>query len=641
MSKIKIKKEDYNRTANLEQKMKFFHRYNAEFGDIIVLKDPKTRQEIMMKQKELESLEEFASELHRTINRSNFTHPNLLKFVDYSTISTQEGGFYDSKIRLFYEYHQNTIKSEISIRKKNGYDFASEEITYLFYDMIEACAYLENKGVSHGDLCPEIILLSEEGKFVLGDKLRYKARFPQNLIDRYIRNRNLYVSPEVFDGIKKRDSRELENLISYKSDVFVMGLCFLEVGILFEPTKIFEKTLKKVDSKLLEKFILNFETRYGNNYLVCSILRKMLEIDPINRPSFLDLKYALPNREDIEKYFFPLRSNKKRPMKINRNLNTNPNSLNTTQVSNNNKNLVKDQMNFFDQNIQSKKLMNNPINLQNNNLLINPNNLQKNNLLLNPNNLRKNNLLQNPNNIQKPNLLKNPNNFQKKNSNNFPNQNFQKQKNPSNLHRNKTFQHSNNPFHAPNKKTNLLKNPNQYLTNRPPKTQTGGLNRNQSFNLKKPQIPQNQKRRQTDYYQNHKNPQNPQNPQNLQNPQNNQNFNNPLKRNFSHKKSNSNFIYNAPKNGNPQNSRNTQQFQNKNLLRNFQNDLRKKSNSFHNSGYNSNRVIKKNNKSNKILNMKTHKKNVKEKVERVVNPPLNVLKKKTYKKQKSNFQIFD
>ena len=610
MAKIKIKKEDYNRTADLEQKMKFFSRNHDEFGDIIVLKDPKTRQEIMMKEKEIDNLEEFALELNKTINRSNFTHPNLLKFIDYSTISKQDGGYYDSKIRLFYEHHDINLKRAITNRKKLGLDFTNEEITYLFYDLIEACAYLENKGVSHGDLSPDCILLSDEGKFILGDKLKYKAKFPQNLIDRYIRNRNMYISPEIFTGIKKRDSRELENLISYKNDVFILGMCFLSAGNLFPPTKIFQKQQKSVDRNLLEKYIQNFETRYSNNYLICKILRKMLCLEPINRPSFLDLKYSLPNKSDIEKYFFPLRLLKKKKRQITMNR-TNP-SLNTTQVSkgSNKINIIQqqDHKNFFDINIKG---------------------------IPKPKKIHSNQSQQNINFLQQ-----NVKNNQNQNIKKFlQNQNLLKTQNNPNLLKNHINSHN---FHT-----------NQAQKNHKTK-QNRGLTRNQSFTLTKPNPKAYPKHRQTNLYTNYNT-----NRELLDHNHNN----NPLKRNYSHKKTNSNFVYHNQTNLHPHNihknhhneriSNNSKNHHNErisnntknNLLKNYGNDYgRQKSNSFYNGGYNSNRVINNtNNKKNEFLNMKTHKKNNNPPVSgknKVNKPPVNI-RKKTYKKQKSNFQIFD
>ena len=393
MKNFQIVKEDFNRKCHLEDSIKFYNTFNEEFGHVTLFLDKVTREEYLMKLKEFFNEEEFILELRKTINRSNFNHQNLMKFKDYSTCTKNNGKAKKYQIRSYYYYTEQNLKREVKEIKKKYIDFPIEHLTYLFYDMIEACFYLQEKNVSHSNLCPEIILLTNDS-FLLGDRMKFKAKYPQNIIDKYIRN-NLYISPEFFYAIRNRNSSDIHKIDKFKSDVFVLGMVFLYAGILDHPHIIYDKKKKSIDNTILEKLINAFEGRYGYNKLISIVLRKMLIVDPINRPSFFELKYALPERKSLEKYFLNNRS-RKRPVRkipgINQNINNHLNRSNdffNQSINNIKKNIPNDNFNnnnnFYDN-----------INKKSNNNTFNKNNEKKNEQM----NLKKN-ILNNSSGITK------------------------------------------------------------------------------------------------------------------------------------------------------------------------------------------------------------------------------------------------
>ena len=421
MKKFQITEEDFNRKCILEDSIKFYNSLNEEFGDVTILLDKVTKEEYLMKIKEFFDEEEFVLELRKTINRSNFNHKNLMKFKDYSTMTKDNGKLKKYQIRNYFYYNDTNLKREIIQKKNNLLDFPIEEITYLFFDIIEACFYLQEKNISHSNLSPDLILVTDNS-FLLGDRMKFKAKYPQNIIDKFIKN-NFYISPEFFSAIKNRDSSLIQEIDKFKSDVFVLGMVFLFAGNLESPRMIYNKKNKTIDFNLLEKLINIFEGRYGNNQLVSIILRKMLIVDPIKRPSFFELKYALPERNSLEKYFFNCRS-RKRPIRNISNINNNNNrksnnNTNTPLINqsirniNNNKNmsLQKSNKNFNNksQNFNNK---NNSNNFNNNEIKIknlNQNILNKSGNINKINNNTKNNYRNNPLQTMTSNL----NNFNK------------------------------------------------------------------------------------------------------------------------------------------------------------------------------------------------------------------------------------
>lgn len=296
-------KQDYDKVCSIEQKVKFFKRESKGFGDATIVRNTTTKEHYLIKEKVFNNEKEFEFEIKKTKNRPTINHKNMLRFHDYSTISKIDKASKHLKIRLFYDYWENSLESEVLMRRTHGNDFSIEEITYLFYDMITVCAFLESKEVNHGGICPSVILINNQHRFLLGDRLSQKASYPQNQIDKFIRNEKLYIAPEVFKYIKNKDSRALENANRFKSDVFTLGMVFLEIGVMSDVTGIYNRRLDEVDRTTLQKYMNLFENRYINNPFICSVLRKMLEIDDYKRPTFNDLIYALPELAIVKQYF--------------------------------------------------------------------------------------------------------------------------------------------------------------------------------------------------------------------------------------------------------------------------------------------------------------------------------------------------
>ncbi len=180
-------------------------------------------------------------------------------------------------------------------------------MTYLVFDMINVCSFLQEKGFQHGCISPEIILIDRNQKFYLGDKMKHAVKHPQNLIDKYLRNDKLYLSPEVFHFIKQRNSQGMHKINGFKSDTFIMGLSVLAVGLMTDTCDVFNKANKRIDQKKLQRYIQDFRFRYEENPLLMGIVKRMLAIDELRRPDFLDLKYSLPNYSELQRYFQKLR----------------------------------------------------------------------------------------------------------------------------------------------------------------------------------------------------------------------------------------------------------------------------------------------------------------------------------------------
>jgi hypothetical protein len=64
---------------------------------------------------------------------------------------------------------------------------------------------------------------------------------------------------------------------------------------LLEPIKeIYKVKEKQVDINLLEKMLSKLQIKYSTNILLTSTVQKMLELNPSNRPTCLEIQQKLP-----------------------------------------------------------------------------------------------------------------------------------------------------------------------------------------------------------------------------------------------------------------------------------------------------------------------------------------------------------
>lgn len=57
-------------------------------------------------------------------------------------------------IDCYFNYHEHDLEKEIALRKNSGYDFSQEELWSILRSVVNACAYLQETGMKHGDIRP-------------------------------------------------------------------------------------------------------------------------------------------------------------------------------------------------------------------------------------------------------------------------------------------------------------------------------------------------------------------------------------------------------------------------------------------------------------------------------------------------------
>lgn len=297
---------DVARQSNLEVKYKKQEQLkDAFFGDFYVYSDGSSDSKIICIEKLISDKEALKREVEQIKKKILNKHDYILNLLDYS-VEVQSNlcsTFY--LLKTFYEYPNKSLKREINERKMQGGstgNFKYTELTHLLYHQVIAHSYLQDNKITHGDISPSTIFLTNKGDYKVAFRLNTNATPEKFNLEKMMKNEPLYLSPTVYTALKRRN---LSNIIhsALKSDVFSFGLCLLEAGLLRSVQSIYSKG-DEIDQHMLNIYLDEFELKYTDNPLLFSSVRKMLEVDESERPTFTDLKLALPDYAEICDYFY-------------------------------------------------------------------------------------------------------------------------------------------------------------------------------------------------------------------------------------------------------------------------------------------------------------------------------------------------
>lgn len=300
------KKNEYERQSHFELKYtKGGQSKNALFGDHFIYTQKETNSKIIC----IEKLYNDRSTLNRSIEEIKKKilnkHDYILNLLDYS-VEVQKNWcstFY--LLRVFYEYPDKSLKQMIIEKKQMNdlkeKDFKSEELTHLLYHQISANAYLQENSIPHGDVTPNTIFRTNKGEFKLAFRSNNMSRAEKVQLEKILKREPIYVSPALFSALKRRDLENIKHT-RHKSDIYSLGLCILEAGLMHSVQSIYDND--QVNQGLVDNYLNEFEDKFEDNPLLFTSVRKMLENNEEDRADFVSLKEAMPDYEVICDYFY-------------------------------------------------------------------------------------------------------------------------------------------------------------------------------------------------------------------------------------------------------------------------------------------------------------------------------------------------
>ena len=273
--------------------------HSTPFGEVTVVRDKKTNQEMYQKTITLQDEESFESQLSYYFKRVNNAHTSLVNVIGY-TSDHQSSFCSDSyKINLYLDAFPRSLDAELTARITAG-DLISEiELQLLAEQLISVLTNLQQKEVAHGEIRPENVFITEEAYKLYDPTFSTQAGLKFN-VQSLLVNTKALLAPELFNQLSKEKSETQVN--KFKADVFSLGATLLSISTLSRSEDLYNFEENTIDYNLLNARLERVEATYSPSF--SKLLRELLEVNPENRPDFVDLNSRLNIQVAIGNFYF-------------------------------------------------------------------------------------------------------------------------------------------------------------------------------------------------------------------------------------------------------------------------------------------------------------------------------------------------
>jgi hypothetical protein len=255
---------------------------------------------------------------------------NVLEMKDYdvevkSDLCSQY--FYFS---VYYAYPEKDVSDLFTERQNAEEDFAHEELLQMFYDVSNGLINLSKKDATRelGYLQMNKIFWDDEAQnFNIIENFMNKKINETYMTIILSRNPFAVLSPEVL----VRNKTAFDNINRFKIDAFNLGMVILCLGLGIKPGQFYNIKYTKINSDLLKKSIANFNQKYHENPLLCSIVRDLLVEEPGLRMDIKAVKQKYPTQDQVSVF---LKSNSHASTEINMYRNSRPTKSSINHNSN-------------------------------------------------------------------------------------------------------------------------------------------------------------------------------------------------------------------------------------------------------------------------------------------------------------------
>ena len=182
------------------------------------------------------------------------------------------------------ELGEKDWEKEIVERSKTNNYYTEKELFDIASGLITTLSLLQQNHITHRDIKPQNVIIVHD-HYKLSDYGEVRNMRGDGLIVQRVRGSELYMSPILFNGLRKK----LPTIkhITYKSDVFSLGMCLLFAATLsFNATdEIREKNDMKEIKTILIKYLNN---RYSYKFI--HFIYSMLQNEERLRPDFIEME---------------------------------------------------------------------------------------------------------------------------------------------------------------------------------------------------------------------------------------------------------------------------------------------------------------------------------------------------------------
>ena len=267
---------------------------HPQLGDCQLVREKSSNLNLLSKDKDIISQEEFEAAI--TVLRSYMslkTNSSLIQLHAYTyKIVTPKTPQY--RFSLFYDYLDQDLEKDISLHQKANDDYKENVLMKLIQDLTGGLVGLAQSGfLEKTDLRPVNVYLYKDMKDMLSFKLFHWlfGLSPFEQVQRGLSYYKYYLSPEEVDGLVNRVEEDpRRNGYLEKTLCFSLGLLVLNMAAANATyERIYRLDMVAFDEKTIEIKKKFMSMRYSEP--LCSLVRRMIDKDPMSRPSFNEIFY--------------------------------------------------------------------------------------------------------------------------------------------------------------------------------------------------------------------------------------------------------------------------------------------------------------------------------------------------------------
>lgn len=269
-----------NRLSNLEL------IYSSAGGRVQVFRcwDEAKKKPVCLKEQVCETIQAFNVMLKEGINQTSLLHPGICKL--YECFLKQEGS--TLKYAILMEWMDRDLEKEITERRLEQKLWSESDLLEIMFILVDALAYAQEQEICHRDITPHNIFINHSGSVKIGDFGSSSRHEAAGMFSTGLRGTPLYLSPaQRANSTTSEESKSIPHN-PYKSDVYSLGITFVEMGKLGPPNHL--STLDDLAAQITDTIQ---SLPYTDT--VKSILTTMLNTDEEQRPDFIDLREQFRN----------------------------------------------------------------------------------------------------------------------------------------------------------------------------------------------------------------------------------------------------------------------------------------------------------------------------------------------------------
>jgi len=218
-------------------------------------------------------------------------HPKILTLHYYTSVFREENhGDPFCRISLLFENAETDLKKQVEDYKANSSFFNDENMLALIKNSLAAFAYLQEQGVSHGNITLKNFYITKNNEFKV-----LPNYFPRPKAENLAKNKKrepggiYFFSPEAYKQANSRAPFERVNINPYKSDVFTLGMNLMEIATRENCSKCYN--LYDVNENMINEILGKVKERYSE--IVTLLITQMVVFSSDSRQDFISLYKTL------------------------------------------------------------------------------------------------------------------------------------------------------------------------------------------------------------------------------------------------------------------------------------------------------------------------------------------------------------